>query len=52
MPPFSTIRSKGRIAVPLEIRSRLGLNAADRVEFIVRRRLHDFAPGSSAEESV
>ena len=31
----STISSKGRITVPLEIRNRLGLRTGDRVEFVV-----------------
>ena len=31
----STIRSKGQITVPLEIRRRLGLKGGDRVEFII-----------------
>jgi antitoxin PrlF len=32
---FSTIGSKGRLTVPQEIRKRLGLEAGDRVEFVV-----------------
>ena len=32
---YSTMRSKGRLTVSLEIRRRLGLKAGDRVEFIV-----------------
>ena len=31
----STISSKGQVTVPLEIRSRLGLSAGDRIEFVV-----------------
>jgi antitoxin PrlF len=31
----STISSKGQITVPQEIRKRLGLEAGDRVEFVV-----------------
>jgi len=31
----STISSKGQVTVPQEIRSRLGLSAGDRVEFVV-----------------
>ena len=31
----STISSKGQITVPQEIRKRLGLQAGDRVEFVV-----------------
>jgi antitoxin PrlF len=32
---FSTISSKGQVTVPQEIRKRLGLEAGDRVEFVV-----------------
>jgi antitoxin PrlF len=32
---FSTITSKGQLTVPQEIRKRLGLQAGDRVEFVV-----------------
>jgi antitoxin PrlF len=32
---FSTITSKGQLTVPQEIRKRLGLEAGDRVEFVV-----------------
>lgn len=31
----SSISSKGQVTVPLEIRSRLGLCAGDRVEFVI-----------------
>lgn len=31
----STISSKGQVTVPQEIRSRLGLSAGDRVEFVI-----------------
>jgi antitoxin PrlF len=33
----STISSKGQITVPQEIRKRLGLEAGDRVEFVVEQ---------------
>jgi antitoxin PrlF len=32
---FSTMTSKGQLTVPQEIRKRLGLEAGDRVEFVV-----------------
>lgn len=32
---FSTLRSKGRLTVPQEIRKHLGLATGDRVEFVV-----------------
>jgi len=32
---FSTISSKGQVTVPREIRKRLGLEAGDRIEFVV-----------------
>jgi len=35
MSPFSTMTSKGQLTVPREIRKRLGLEAGDRVEFVV-----------------
>ena len=35
MTPSSTLSSKGRLTVPLEIRRRLGLKEGDRVEFVV-----------------
>ena len=35
MPHVSTITSKGQLTVPQEIRKRLGLQAGDRVEFVV-----------------
>ena len=35
MSHFSTISSKGQLTVPQEIRKRLGLEAGDRVEFVV-----------------
>jgi antitoxin PrlF len=35
MSPFSTISSKGQVTVPQEIRKRLGLEAGDRVEFVM-----------------
>ena len=31
----STISSKGQVTVPQEVRNRLGLNAGDRVEFVI-----------------
>jgi antitoxin PrlF len=35
MSHFSTMTSKGQLTVPQEIRKRLGLEAGDRVEFVV-----------------
>jgi len=35
MTPSSTLSSKGRLTVPLEIRRRLGLKQGDRVEFVL-----------------
>jgi antitoxin PrlF len=35
MSHFSTISSKGQVTVPQEIRRRLGLEAGDRVEFVI-----------------
>ena len=35
MSHFSTMTSKGQLTVPKEIRKRLGLEAGDRVEFVV-----------------
>lgn len=34
---FSVVSSKGRITVPHEIRTRLGLKVGDRVEFVLER---------------
>ena len=31
--PFSTIRSKGRLTLPIEVRQRLGLKGGDKLEF-------------------
>ena len=35
MSHFSTMTSKGQLTVPQEVRKRLGLEAGDRVEFVV-----------------
>lgn len=35
MKRFSTISSRGRITLPVEIRKQLGLKTGDRVEFVV-----------------
>jgi antitoxin PrlF len=40
----STISSKGQITVPQEIRKRLGLEAGDRVEFVVEEGRTVFRP--------
>jgi antitoxin PrlF len=37
MSHFSTMTSKGQLTVPQEIRKRLGLEAGDRVEFVVEQ---------------
>jgi antitoxin PrlF len=50
MAPSSTISSKGQITVPQEIRSRLGLSAGDRVEFVLegdRTILRPLRPASN-----
>jgi antitoxin PrlF len=49
MPPSSTISSKGRITVPLEIRRRLGLKEGDRVEFVVEGERTVIRPARPAE---
>jgi AbrB family looped-hinge helix DNA binding protein len=46
----STIRRKGQITVPQEVRNRLGLTTGDRVEFVVegdRTILRPMRPGSN-----
>jgi len=47
----STISSKGQVTVPQEIRTRLGLSAGDRIEFVVeggRTLLRPARPAGSA----
>jgi len=45
----STISSKGRITVPLEIRNRLGLRTGDRVEFVVEDDRTTIRPARAPE---
>ena len=45
----STISSKGRITVPLEIRNRLGLRKGDRVEFVVEDDRTTIRPARAPE---
>jgi len=45
----STISSKGRITVPLEIRNRLGLRTGDRVEFVVEDERTTIRPARAFE---
>jgi antitoxin PrlF len=44
-----TIRSKGRITVPIEIRRRLGLKEGDRVEFVVEGEKTIMRPAQPAK---
>ena len=45
----STISSKGRITVPLEIRNRLGLRTGDRVEFVIEDDRTTIRPARAPE---
>jgi AbrB family looped-hinge helix DNA binding protein len=47
MPPKSTLSSKGRITIPLEIRRRFGLKEGDRVEFVVEGEWMIIRPAQS-----
>jgi AbrB family looped-hinge helix DNA binding protein len=49
MAHFSTISSKGQVTVPQEIRKRLGLEAGDRVEFVVEDERTVIRPARSEE---
>jgi antitoxin PrlF len=47
----STISSKGQVTVPQEIRKRLGLEAGDRVEFVVEEGRTVIRPARSEVNS-
>ena len=49
MSHFSTISSKGQLTIPQEIRKRLGLEAGDRVEFVVEEDRTVIRPARSAD---
>ena len=49
MTHFSTISSKGQLTIPQEIRKRLGLEAGDRVEFVVEEDRTVIRPARSAD---
>ncbi len=46
---FSTISSKGQVTVPQEIRKRLGLEAGDRVEFVMEKDRTVIRPARTEE---
>ena len=47
----STISSKGQVTVPQEIRSRLGLSAGDRVEFVIEGKRTVIRPSRSVSNA-
>lgn len=49
---FSTISSKGQVTVPQQIRKRLGLEAGDRVEFVVEDERTVIRPARSKENPL
>jgi AbrB family looped-hinge helix DNA binding protein len=49
MSPNSTIGSKGRITLPIEIRRRLGVTKGDRVEFVAEGEHTFIRPAQPAD---